>query len=72
MVMLILKIKINPYKICSSNGTEITDINQLSFFKKYISVEIDKSSGINKIAVKIENPMTIQFKIKKKSCLFRR
>ena len=60
------KDKNKPYKICSSNGTEITDINQLSFFKKYISVEIDKSSGINKIAVKIENPMTIQFKIKKK------
>ncbi len=59
------KDKNKPYKICSSNGTEITDINQLSFFKKYISVDIDKSSGINKIAVKIENPMTIQFRIKK-------
>lgn len=59
------KDKNKKYKICSPNGNEITDADKVAFYEKYVSVDIDKSSAVNKIIIKIKNPLCFKFGIKK-------
>ena len=53
------------YKICQPNGTQIVESTQLEFYEKYISVDIDKTSKVNKISVSIKNPVRIGFEMRK-------
>ena len=55
------------YKICSSTGVEITDSTKLELYEKYVDVNIDQTSKINRVEVIVENPVKLSLEISKES-----
>ena len=55
------------FTVYQANGTKITDAEKLSFYNKYISVSIDKTSKVNKVQVKVINPVKVGLKLVKET-----